>query len=71
MSTVMIAWSAPTPRVSCWIASCACSALSKLCVAPSSSARSRFMGSGSTATTFEAPACAAPWTELMPMPPMP
>ncbi len=67
----MIAWSAPTPRVSCWIASWACAAVSKLCVAPSSSAFSRFIGSGSTATMFDAPAWAAPWTELMPIPPMP
>ena len=32
---------------------------------------SRLNATGSTAMTWLAPACAAPWTALMPMPPMP
>ena len=71
MSTVMIALSAPTPRVSWVISSAASSAVSQLCVAPSCSAASRLLASGSIATTFRAPASAAPWTALMPIPPIP
>ena len=71
MPTVTIALSAPTPRVSSVISSCACPAVSQLCVAPSCSAISRLLASGSIATTFLAPASAAPWTALMPIPPIP
>jgi Cytochrome P450 len=42
----MIALSAPTPLVSCWISSCASAALDTLCVAPTFSAISRLFASG-------------------------
>ena len=71
MSTVMIDLSAPTPRVSSWESSWASSALATECVAPRSSAISRLLASGSTAMMFAAPAWLAPWTALVPMPPMP
>ena len=49
----------------------ASSAVAKAWVAPSSMAFSRLFSSGSMAMTFLAPACRAPWTALMPMPPTP
>ena len=71
MSTVMIALSAPTPRVSSCASAWASSALATVCVAPRSSAISRLLASGSTAMMLAAPAWSAPWTALEPMPPMP
>ena len=52
---------APAPRA----------ALATAWVAPICSAISRLLASGSMATMFVAPAHAAPWTALMPIPPMP
>ena len=69
--TVTIAESAPWPLVNDCASSVASSIVSHACVAPSSCAFSRLNATGSTAMTFDAPACAAPWTALMPMPPMP
>ena len=69
--TVISAWSAPTPQVSCCASSCASSADATACVAPSESAVVRLNSTGSTAMTYRAPACAAPCTALMPTPPMP
>ena len=66
-----IAESAIWPRVRSVIAACASSAVANAWVAPSSIAFSRLFSSGSTATTFFAPAYRAPCTALMPMPPMP
>ena len=40
-------------------------------MAPNSRAFSRLNATGSIATMFRAPAILAPWTALMPMPPMP
>src|SRR5699024_1656812 len=40
-------------------------------VAPNSMAFSRLNSTGSTATIARAPAAAAPWTELIPIPPLP
>ncbi len=69
--TVTIAESAPWPLVNCLASSVASSMDSKACVAPSSWAFSRLNATGSTAMMLDAPACAAPCTALMPMPPMP
>ena len=67
----MMAESASWPRVSSVTLSWASAAVANAWVAPSSSAFARLFSSGSTATTYLAPAYRAPWTELMPMPPMP
>ena len=69
--TVTIAESAPWPLVNCLASSVASSMVSKAWVAPSSWAFSRLNATGSTAMMLDAPACAAPCTALMPMPPMP
>ena len=69
--TVTIAESAPCPLVTDWANSVACCMFSKAWVAPSSIAFSRLNSTGSTAITCIAPAWAAPWTALMPMPPIP
>ena len=67
----MIAWSAIWPQVSSVTVSAASAAVAKAWVAPNLSAVSRLNSIGSTTTTYFAPACLAPWTALMPMPPMP
>ncbi len=69
--TVMIAWSASCPRVMSTTASCASSAEPKTCAAPNSSAFDRLKATGSTTTTFPAPAYRAPWIALLPTPPAP
>jgi hypothetical protein len=69
--TVTSAWSAICPQVSSLIFAAASSAVAKAWVAPNFMAVSRLNGTGSTTTTFFAPAWAAPWTALMPIPPMP
>ena len=69
--TVTIAESAPWPLVTDWASSVASSMVATAWVAPSSSALVRLNSTGSTAITSDAPACAAPWTALMPIPPMP
>ena len=51
-----MAESAICPRVRSVMAACASSAVANACVAPSSIAFSRLFSSGSTATTFFAPA---------------
>jgi hypothetical protein len=71
MSTVTIDLSAPTPRVSCVTSSWASAALPTAWVAPICSAISRLLANGSMATMFLAPAHLAPWTALMPIPPIP
>ena len=68
---VTMAESAPWPWVNCRASSAASSMVSKACVAPSSWAFSRLKATGSTAMTLDAPACAAPCTALIPIPPMP
>src|SRR5487761_1187460 len=69
MPTVMIARSASSPQVVSLTKSCASSAVAKVCVAPNTSAISRLNGTGSTTTTFLAPANLAPCTALLPTPP--
>ena len=69
--TVMIAESAPWPLVNDLASSVASSMVSTPCVAPTCCAFSRFSATGSTAMTLAAPACEAPWTALIPTPPMP
>ena len=71
MPTVMIAESAPWPLVNDLASSVASSMVSTPCVAPTCCAFSRFIATGSTAMTLAAPACEAPWTALIPIPPMP
>ena len=56
MSTVTMALSAPTPRVSSPTSALASSPEATLWVAPNSSAFSRLLASGSTATMLAAPA---------------
>ncbi len=68
---VTIAASAPWPLVTERAKSAASSIVANECVAPSFWAVSRLNSTGSTAMTWLAPACAAPCTALMPMPPMP
>ena len=69
--TVMIAFSAIRPQVSSLSGSMASAMLEKVWVAPKAMACSRLNSTGSIATTRLAPAMAAPWTALMPTPPMP
>jgi hypothetical protein len=69
--TVTSAWSAPWPLVTLRAKSAASSMLSKVWVAPNSVAFSRLNATGSTAITWLAPANFAPWTALMPIPPIP
>src|SRR3954470_4790758 len=69
--TVTMAWSAPTPLVSSKAFMTASSPVATACVAPNSSALFRLYSIGSTAMMCRAPACFAPCTALMPMPPMP
>src|SRR5215469_13971189 len=69
--TVRMAWSASCPRVSWTTCSLASAGSVNTWVAPHSVAISSLNSSGSIATTFLAPAYRAPWTALMPTPPMP
>ena len=72
MPTVMIAWSASSPQVVSTMKSWASLAVANACVAPNTLvAISRLNCTGSTTTTFFAPARAAPWTAFMPTPPVP
>ena len=71
MPIVTIETSAPWPLVKPLAISVASSIDSTAWVAPSSWAFSRLNATGSTAMTFAAPACTAPWTAFAPMPPMP
>ena len=64
--TRMRAWSAPWPQVSSLTFSAAAAASAKAWVAPNFRAVSRFNATGSTTTTYFAPALTAPWTALMP-----
>src|SRR5207237_881021 len=69
--TVRMALSAPWPLVISWASWVAWPMFSTASVAPNWRAVSRLKGVGSTAMIREAPACFAPWTELMPTPPTP
>src|ERR1700684_1444803 len=70
MPTVMIAWSASSPQVVSTTKSCASSAVANAWVAPNSVvAIFRLNSTGSTTTTFFAPARLAPWTALLATPP--
>ena len=69
--TVRIAFWAIVPHVISLIGSIASAMLAKACVAPSFMACSRLNSSGSIAKIRFAPAALAPWTALMPTPPMP
>jgi hypothetical protein len=69
--TVMIARSASSPQVVSLTKSYASPAAAKACVAPNTLAISRLNGTGSTTTTFFAPANLAPCTALLPTPPAP
>src|SRR5215472_441855 len=71
MPTVMIARSASSPQVVSRTKSNASSAVAKVCVAPNNLAISRLNSTGSTTTTFFAPANLAPCTALLPTPPAP
>ena len=72
MPTVMIATSASSPQVVSTTKSCASLAVANACVAPNTdSAWSRLNSTGSTTTTFFAPARLAPCTAFMPTPPVP
>src|SRR6516165_5271568 len=71
MPTVMIARSASSPRVVSRTKSNASAAVAKVCVAPNTLAISRLNATGSTTTTFFAPANRAPCTALLPTPPAP
>src|SRR5579875_1910118 len=72
MPTVMIAWSASSPQVVSTTKSCASLAVANACVAPNTEvAISRLNSTGSTPTTFFAPANRAPCTALLPTPPAP
>src|ERR1700759_487441 len=69
---VMIAWSASWPQVVSTTNSCASLAVANACVAPNTVvAISRLNSTGSTTTTFFAPANLAPCTALLPTPPAP
>src|SRR5260370_23239702 len=69
---VQIAWSASWPQVVSTTKSCACLAVANACVAPNTVvAISRLNSTGSTTTTFFAPANLAPCTALLPTPPAP
>src|SRR5580693_1767153 len=69
---VMIAWSASWPQVVSTTNSCASLAVAKAWVAPNTVvAISRLNSTGSTTTTFFAPANRAPCTALLPTPPAP
>src|SRR5215468_5845645 len=69
---VMITWSASWPQVVSTTKSCACLAVANACVAPNTVvAISRLNSTGSTTTTFFAPANLAPCTALLPTPPEP
>src|SRR5215470_3931924 len=69
---VMITWSARWPQVVSTTKSCACLAVANACVAPNTVvAISRLNSTGSTTTTFFAPANLAPCTALLPTPPAP
>ena len=70
-SGVRMQWSANWPQVTALTYSCASSAVAKVSVAPSPSALSRLNCTGSTTTTFFAPAYRAPCTALLPTPPAP
>src|SRR4029077_2856523 len=69
---VMITWSASWPQVVSTTNSCASLAVANACVAPNTVvAISRLNSTGSTTTTFFAPANRAPCTALLPTPPAP
>src|SRR5580704_9116332 len=69
---VMIDWSASWPQVVSTTNSCASLAVANACVAPNTVvAISRLNYTGSTTTTFFAPANRAPCTALLPTPPAP
>src|SRR3984885_2983627 len=68
----MIAWSASSPHVVSTMNSCASLAVANAWVAPNTVvAISRLNSTGSTTTTFLAPANLAPCTALLPTPPAP
>ncbi len=69
--TVTIAASAPCPLVYERAISVASAIPATAWVAPNRRALSRLNSTGSTAMMWAAPACAAPCTALMPIPPMP
>ena len=66
-----MAWSANCPWVASTTKSCASLASAKVWVAPNTFAMSRLNATGSTTTTFFAPAYLAPCTALLPTPPEP
>src|ERR1700733_1360879 len=69
---VMITWSASCPQVVSTTNSWASLAVANACVAPKTEvAMSRLNSTGSTTTTFFAPANLAPCTALLPTPPAP
>src|SRR3954453_9264357 len=69
---VRITWSASWPHVVSTTKSCASLAEANACVAPKTDvAMSRLNSTGSTTTTFLAPAYRAPCTALLPTPPAP
>src|SRR4051812_11036772 len=69
---VRITWSASWPHVVSTTKSCASLAEANACVAPKTDvAMSRLKSTGSTTTTFLAPAYRAPCTALLPTPPAP
>src|SRR5262250_3311633 len=69
---VMMQWSASCPQVVSRTNSCASLAVENACVAPNTVvAISRLNSTGSTTTTFFAPANRAPCTALLPTPPAP
>jgi hypothetical protein len=68
---VQMAWSASWPHVVSTTKSCAACASAKVWVAPKTLAMSRLNSTGSTTTTFFAPAYRAPCTALLPTPPAP
>src|SRR5215469_4431238 len=69
---VMMQWSASWPQVVSRTNSCASLAVANACVAPNTVvAISRLNSTGSTTTTFFAPANRAPCTALLPTPPAP
>src|SRR6202046_1290153 len=69
---VMMQWSASWPQVVSRTNSCASLAVANACVAPKTlTAMSRLNSTGSTTTTFFAPANLAPCTALLPTPPAP
>src|SRR4051812_33737851 len=69
---VRITWSASWPHVVSTTKSCASLAEANACVAPKTDvAISRLKSTGSTTTTFLAPAYRAPCTALLPTPPAP